>query len=100
MNMNKIRFLIGVGLMLLLISFIIEIYILFCYNNVKFSYIKTHPIENIELNNNGYIKVDDKQMTSLENVFAAGDLIGTKSTVSWAARSGRDAAEKIIHYFL
>lgn len=50
----------------------------------------------LELNEWGYIKTNENQMTSKENVFAAGDLIGTKSTVAWAARSGRDVAEKII----
>ena len=53
---------------------------------------------NLELNNCGYVKVDKQQKTSQEKVFAAGDLIGTKSTVAWAARSGRDAAENIKNY--
>lgn len=53
---------------------------------------------NLELNNYGYVKVDENQMTSQEKVFAAGDLIGTKSTVAWAARSGRDAASNIKKY--
>lgn len=46
----------------------------------------------------GNISVDEKYMTSDSKVFAAGDLIGTKSTVAWAARSGREAAENIIEY--
>ena len=46
----------------------------------------------------GNINVNEKYMTSAEKVFAAGDLIGTKSTVAWAARSGREAAESIINY--
>lgn len=49
----------------------------------------------LELNEYGYIKVDENYETSIKNVFASGDLIGAKSTVAWAARSGRDAAEKI-----
>lgn len=53
---------------------------------------------NLELNNWGYVKVNENQMTSQEKVFAAGDLIGTKSTVAWAARSGRDAAKNIKKY--
>ena len=53
----------------------------------------------LELNEWGYIKTDENQMTSRNNVFAAGDLIGTKSTVAWAARSGREAAEKICEMF-
>ena len=31
-------------------------------------------------------------------VFAAGDLIGTKATIAWAAKSGKDAAEAIEQY--
>lgn len=49
----------------------------------------------LELNQYGYVKVDENYETSTENIFAAGDLIGAKSTVAWAARSGRDVAEKI-----
>lgn len=46
----------------------------------------------------GNISVNEKYMTSNKGVFAAGDLIGTKSTVAWAARSGREAAKNIIEY--
>ena len=53
---------------------------------------------NLEVNEKGYIKVNDMQMTSMDKVFAAGDLIGVKSTVAWAARSGRDAGENIVKY--
>lgn len=49
----------------------------------------------LELNDWGYIKVDENYQTSIENVFSAGDIMGDKSTVAWAARSGRNAAEKI-----
>lgn len=52
----------------------------------------------IEKSKHGYVEVDENKMTSLEKVFASGDLIGEKSTVAWASRSGRDAAEKIIEY--
>lgn len=53
---------------------------------------------NIDMTEKGYIKVDESQMTSREKVFACGDLIGVKSTVAWAARSGRDTAEKMVEY--
>ena len=43
----------------------------------------------------GYIEVDEHYKTSREKVFAAGDLMGAKSTVAWAARAGRNAAEEI-----
>ena len=49
----------------------------------------------LELNDWGYIKVDENYETSKKNVFAAGDIMGDKSTVAWAARSGRNAAEKM-----
>lgn len=53
----------------------------------------------LDLNEWGYIKVDDNYETSMKNVFAAGDISGEKSTVAWAARSGRNAAEKISEIF-
>lgn len=53
----------------------------------------------IEVNEKKYIKVDETYQTSHDNVYAAGDLIGTKSTIAWAARSGRNAAEEIIKKF-
>lgn len=52
----------------------------------------------IEKNEKGYVEIDENNMTSLEKVFACGDLVETKSTVAWAARSGRDAAEKIAEF--
>lgn len=52
----------------------------------------------VELNSRGRIKIDKNNMTSKKGVFAGGDLAGVKSTVAWAARSGRDSAEHIIEY--
>lgn len=52
----------------------------------------------IELTKRGHIQVDDKYMTSIEGVFAGGDLSGTKGTVAWASRSGREASKEIIKY--
>ena len=49
----------------------------------------------IELKEKGYIKVNDKYQTSNSKIFAGGDLIGTKSTVAWAAFTGREAAKAI-----
>lgn len=61
---------------------------------------ESNVLEKIDLEktDRGYIKVDEKQMTSRKKVFACGDLIGVKSTVAWASRSGRDVAEKIVEY--
>lgn len=46
----------------------------------------------------GYIIIDEKNRTSKSKIFAGGDIAGSKSTVAWAARSGRDAANSIIEY--
>lgn len=53
-------------------------------------------IEKFERNEYGYIKIDENMQTSISKVFAGGDIVGQKATVAWAARSGRDAAEKIL----
>ena len=34
--------------------------------------------------------------TSIPNVYAGGDVAGERATVAWAARSGRNAANKIL----
>lgn len=49
----------------------------------------------LELEKNGKIKVNENYQTSNSKIFAGGDVAGIKSTVAWAARSGRDAAENI-----
>lgn len=53
-------------------------------------------IEKFEKNEYSYIKIDENMQTSINKVFAGGDIVGQKATVAWAARSGRDAAEKIL----
>ena len=50
----------------------------------------------LDLNNKGYVKVNEKFETSEKNILAGGDLIGNKATVAWAAKSGRAAAESIL----
>ena len=52
----------------------------------------------LTVNKWGNIIVNDDYETSKSKIFAGGDLIGAKGTVAWAARSGRDAAKKIIEY--
>ncbi len=49
----------------------------------------------LKLNKWGYIDIDEENRTSDKKVFCAGDISGAKSTVAWAARSGRDAADHI-----
>lgn len=53
---------------------------------------------NIELDNRHKVVVDENNQTSNEKIFAGGDVTGTTSTVAFAARSGRTAAESIINY--
>ena len=55
-------------------------------------------IDKLELETNkwGNIKVDENYRTSEKNIYAIGDLIGTKQTVAWAARSGFECAKSIL----
>ncbi len=41
------------------------------------------------------VEIDEEYKTNIENVYAAGDVAGIKSTVAWASQSGREAAKKI-----
>ena len=50
----------------------------------------------LELTAKNYIKINGDFQTSNSKVYAGGDLIGGKGTVAWAARNGRDVAEKIL----
>ena len=54
----------------------------------------------LELTDRGTIKIDNNYKTSRNKVFAGGDLAGSKGTVAWAARAGRDAAEAIKEFLL
>jgi len=53
----------------------------------------------LELDKSGYIKIDENYNTSIKNVFAGGDLIGTKGTVSAANKTGIEAAKYIMSTF-
>ena len=49
----------------------------------------------------GTLRIDWKNMmTSLDGVFAAGDIVRGASLVVWAVRDGRDAAERIHSYLM
>ena len=54
--------------------------------------------ENVELTEKKYVKINENYETSIDKVFAGGDLVGSTATVAWAARDGRNAAEKIRDY--
>ena len=66
--------------------------------------IGSHPESNIvnslglDLDKRGRILIDKDGHTSKEKVFAGGDLAGTKGTVAFASRAGRDAAYAIMDY--
>lgn len=55
---------------------------------------------NIEMSKKKYVAINENNQTSCEKVFAAGDVAGTESTVAWAARDGRNVAEKIAQYLM
>ena len=60
---------------------------------------KLFNAEELAISQWGTIKIDLKSMqTSLEGVFAAGDIVRGASLVVWAIRDGRDAAEQIKKY--
>ena len=47
----------------------------------------------------GTVRIDNKtMMTSLDGVFAAGDIVRGASLVVWAVRDGRDVAERMHRY--
>ena len=54
---------------------------------------------NLDLDEKGYIKVNEQYQTSDKMVYAGGDIIGQKATVAWAAKAGREAAKAIIENF-
>lgn len=54
----------------------------------------------IELTQKNYIKIDEAYKTSRPKTFAGGDLVGENSTVAWAARSGRNAANGIKNFLI
>lgn len=54
----------------------------------------------LTLNKWGNIYIDKNYQTSNSKIFAGGDLAGTKGTVAWAARSGREAAKNIKKFLI
>lgn len=56
-------------------------------------------VPNLNLNTNkwGNIQINENYQTSNPRIYAGGDLAGIKSTVAWAAYSGREAATNIIN---
>ena len=54
--------------------------------------------QGLELDEQGLIKTDEKQMTNIEGVFAGGDVSQSKATVCKAIENGKKAAEGIDKY--
>ncbi len=52
----------------------------------------------LRVSHNGVLIVDSNLMTTMDGVFAAGDIVRGASLVVWAIRDGRDAAENIHRY--
>lgn len=50
----------------------------------------------LKIDKNGYIVVNENFETSEKNIFAGGDIVGTKATVAWAAKNGRLVADEIL----
>jgi glutamate synthase (NADPH/NADH) small chain len=60
---------------------------------------KLWGVEGLEVTRWGTIKADFRShATSLEGVYAAGDIVRGASLVVWAIRDGREAAEAILNY--
>ena len=64
--------------------------------------IGSHPEDYVESfnleTNKGRIKIDKGGRASFSKIFSGGDIAGSKGTVAWASRAGRDAAYSIIEY--
>lgn len=54
----------------------------------------------VEISQYGKVTVDENMKTNAEKIFAAGNLMSDNSSAAMAARSGRDAAEKIREFLL
>jgi glutamate synthase (NADPH) small chain len=52
----------------------------------------------LRVRRSGTLKVDAAMMTSLDGVFAAGDIVRGASLVVWAVRDGRDVAQHVHNY--
>jgi glutamate synthase (NADPH/NADH) small chain len=52
----------------------------------------------LRLTTRGTLAVDKRMMTSVEGIFAAGDIVRGASLVVWAIADGRDVAERMMEY--
>ena len=56
---------------------------------------KNYLDERLELTEQGLIKINETYETSIENIFAGGDLVQKKATVCMAIKNGKEAAKAI-----
>ena len=54
----------------------------------------------VNLNKWNKIEIDENYKTSMDKIYAAGDIAGVKSIVAYASASGREAAKNIYYYLL
>lgn len=54
----------------------------------------------VELDARGNVKTDENRMTSVEGIFAAGDMRRGQSLIVWAIAEGREAARGIDRYLM
>lgn len=54
----------------------------------------------VEINERGNVTINERRMTSVPGVFAAGDMARGQSLVVWAIRDGRDTARCVDEYLM
>ena len=54
----------------------------------------------VELDSRGNVKTNTEKMTSVDGVFAAGDMARGQSLVVWALAEGREAARGVDKYLM
>ena len=60
---------------------------------------KLFGTDGLDVSQWGTVRIDFRtMMTSLDGVFAAGDIVRGASLVVWAVRDGRDVAERMHSY--
>lgn len=69
-------------------------YVIMALGSMPEEYVKEWGLKT---NKWGNIEINDNYQTSNPKVYAGGDVAGIKSTVAWAAYSGREAAKNIIN---
>ena len=69
-------------------------YVMMAIGSHPESYVETFDLEK----NRGRIQIDENGTTNNPKIFSGGDVAGSKGTVAWASRAGRNAAYAIIDF--